>query len=85
MLTVGRTNRAKETDGIGSTAAQFLSPSYTHGNPVLSAVARRDSFTEQALMHHVAPSEVDPSVIGHVSFVMARGHMMIVGDSVRCM
>ena len=38
----------------------------------------------KVLMHHVATSEVDPNVIGYVSFVMARGHMMIVGDSVRC-
>ena len=35
---------------------------------------------------HVATSEVDPNVIGYVSFVMARGHMMIVGNFVRkCM
>ena len=40
----------------------------------------------KVLMHHVATSEVDPNVIGHVSFVMARGHMMIGGDFVRkCM
>ena len=32
---------------------------------------------------HVATSEVDPNVIRYVSFVMARGHMMIVGDFVR--
>ena len=35
---------------------------------------------------HVATSEVDPNVIGYVSFVMARGHMMVVGNFVRkCM
>ena len=37
----------------------------------------------KVLMHHVATSEVDPNVIGHVSFAMARGHMMIGGDFVR--
>ena len=35
---------------------------------------------------HVATSEVDPNLIGYVSFVMARGQMMVVGNFVRkCM